>query len=142
MKKTRLLVLLGTLLVLGLFLVGCEESVEHTHTGLIEITIVNGDSTKSYYFEGANQDYPEYTYYNTGIVKDDARPTGARLEDTGWVYAPDSPINVGRWTWTVYEYSISDYPNPDGDFPATVASVALTSQSIVDGETLRMTFTF
>lgn len=134
--------LLGTLLVLGLFLVGCEEEVEYIPTGLIEITIVNGDATKSYYFEGANLDYPEYTYSDTGIVDGDSRTTGARLAENGWVYDPDIPFNVGSWNWTVYEYSISDYPNPDGEFPSNVEFRTLNNQSIVDGETLSMTFTF
>lgn len=112
MKKTRLLVLLGTLLVLGLFFVGCEEGIENTPLGSITISVTPSDNAHhTYTITWIDQNDPNATLGQLagfGEVNDDNIPAIPLDTDwftaNGWEYTLDV-LNIGTYTITVYEYT-------------------------------------
>lgn len=100
MRKTRLLVLLGTLLVLGLFLVGCEETVDPgAGNGYIELNFDINDivDTNHYFFMGNN--ITDSTYFRIESRTGDA----IKNRNSGNFLSP--LLNVGEWDCDVYELS-------------------------------------
>ena len=110
MRKTRLLVLLGTLLVLGLFLVGCEEDISASGLGEIEITIT-GNSTSDYYTFGwiYQEDSTTGLYEGSSTNTETPLITDDWLDDHGWKFSLDI-FSPGTYDFTVYEHTLT----PDG----------------------------
>ena len=110
MRKTRLLVLLSTLLVLGLFLVGCEETVDPgAGNGYIELNFnVNGIvEANNYFFMGNNT--TDSTYFRM------VSRTGNDIKNKNSGYMVSPLLNVGDWECDLYEldqaYSGDDPPD-------------------------------
>jgi len=142
MRKTRLLVLLGTLLVLGLFLVGCEESVEHVPLGSIPIQISTDNDSHTYKISWVNKADPE-AFENFIVATDhdgdDTTPeqtlNTAYFSSNSWRFVLET-LNIGTYDITVTEYTPQD-GGDDVSTPSTISSVV-----IAEGENPAITFTF
>lgn len=142
MKKTRLLVLLGTLLVLGLFLVGCEEGIENTPLGSITIRVTPSDSANHRYkITWLDQNDPNATLGElSGFDEDNDESTPATLLDTTWFTANEwgytlDVLNIGTYTITVIEKtSVGDDTTEDTDERQGIV--------IAEGENPTLTFDF
>lgn len=143
MKKTRLLVLLGTLLVLGLFLVGCEEGIENTPLGSITIHVTPSDNANHRYkITWLDQNDPNATLGElSGFDEDNDESTPATLLDTtwftanGWEYTLDV-LNIGTYTITVTKYT------PQDGGADTEENQSQSNVVIAEGENPAITFTF
>lgn len=102
--------LLGTLLVLGLFLVGCEESIENTPLGSITIRVTPSDNLNhTYTITWLDQNDPNATLGELsgfGEPDDDNAPTilldTLWFDNNDWEYTLDV-LNIGTYTITVIE---------------------------------------
>lgn len=144
MRKTRLLVLLGTLLVLGLFLVGCEEGIENTPLGSITIHVTPSDyDNHRYKITWLDQNDPNATLGElSGFDEDNDESTPATLLDTTWFTANEweytlDVLNIGTYTITVIEFT-----SQSGELPDLEDSDERQDVVIAEGENPAITFTF
>ena len=142
MKKTRLLVLLGTLLVLGLFLVGCEESVEPTPSGSIPIQISVDNDLHTYKIAWVNQADPDATVNEISATdhdEDDTTPevtlNTAYFSSNSWRFVLET-LNVGTYDITVTKYT------PQDGGADTEENQSQSNVVIAEGENPAITFTF
>lgn len=98
MRKTRLLVLLGTLLVLGLFLVGCEETVDPgAGNGYIELNFDTDDIVDSSYYLFMGENTTDNTSFRMNSIRGDV----IKNFNSGNMVSP--LLNVGDWDCDLYE---------------------------------------
>ncbi|MEA4860617.1 hypothetical protein SDC9_47058 [bioreactor metagenome] len=142
MKKTRLLVLLGTLLVLGLFLVGCEESVEPVPMGSIPIQISVDNDLHTYKISWVNQadadatvHYILATDHDGDITTPELTLNTAYFSSNSWRFVLET-LNVGTYDITVTKYTSQDEGEDIAD-PQTISNVV-----IAEGENPTLTFDF
>nr|WP_321295428.1 hypothetical protein [uncultured Sphaerochaeta sp.] len=141
MKKTRLLVLLGTLLVLGLFLVGCEEGVEPTPSGSIPIQISVDNNPHTYKISWVNQEDPEAFENFIEATDHDGNDTTpeqtlntAYFSSNSWSFVLET-LNVGTYEITVTKNTPQD-EGPD------LSTSRTTNIVIAEGENAAVNFTF
>lgn len=132
--------LLGTLLVLGLFFVGCEEEISASGLGEIEITIISNDTSDYYSFEWENlASSTTGSYIGSDGSSETPMATDDWLDDHEWKFSLDI-FSPGTYDFTISEHTLT--LDGSGGFIDTPESHIESNVVINEDETTRITVDF
>ena len=128
-RPIRSLLIAGCLIAMTLFLIGCEEEIVYEPTGSIDFVFADVDPAKFYAFTGeiagVQQMFDQGLEYREEGDDTPSTPTGERIQENDNTYTIEV-IDQGAWTWTVYEYDLTQYYE-EGGFDSEVPSFEHTT---------------